>query len=335
MAVVNSYVSLNTIDPSAWYGQVYEASSTRLVVSDGFLTAVYDGYDFRYSADYYLTGGVLTGYSQYDGDQLASETYDFQIPAHLADGYIASNRLGDLFSLVLAGDDEIFGSVHADRISGYDGNDYIYGNGGDDYINGAGGDDVIYLGSGSSSVAGGAGLDWVVLQGVGNNYRLERFSAELDLYSAADRIDATLTGVERLQFDDGVLALDLNGNAGQVYRLYQAAFERTPDNEGLKYWIGRMDEGNTTLVDIADSFLYSPEFVSTFGTEQTVSDAEFVDLLYTHTLGRDYDQGGYNYWVGKLAAGETNRRDLLAFFSESNENKAQTIGEISDGIWLY
>ena len=33
------------------------------------------------------------------------------------------------------------------------------------------------------------------------------------------------------------LALDINGTAGQVYRLYQAAFDRKPDLVGLGYWI--------------------------------------------------------------------------------------------------
>src|SRR5690606_11441005 len=144
----------------------------------------------------------------------------------------------------------------------------------------------------------------------------------------------TLWNVERLQFSDGTLAFDLNGNAGQAYRLYQAAFERTPDADGLSYWIGQMDNGNTTLGDIADSFLHSPEFVSTYGTEDTVSNSEFVELLYLHTLDRGSDGDGYAYWVDKIDSGATNRRDLLAFFSESNENKAQVADAISDGIWL-
>ena len=119
-----------------------------------------------------------------------------------------------------------------------------------------------------------------------------------------------------------------------AYRLYQAALERTPDNDGLKYWIGRLDSGDTNLAALADSFINSPEFKSTYGDERSVSNSKFVELLYTHTLGRNYDQDGYNYWVSKLNGNETNRRDLLAFFSESNENKAQVYDAISDGIWL-
>ena len=35
--------------------------------------------------------------------------------------------------------------------------------------------------------------------------------------------------VERLDFSDAHLAFDVDGNAGQIYRLYKAAFARTPD----------------------------------------------------------------------------------------------------------
>lgn len=143
-----------------------------------------------------------------------------------------------------------------------------------------------------------------------------------------------LPDIDRIEFNDGILAFDIDGNAGQIFRLYQASFGREPDPEGLKYWIDRLDLGDTSLSAIADSFLAAPEFVSKFGTEQTVSNAEFIELLYTHTLSREYDAEGYQYWLGKLDAGETNRRDLLAFFSESNENKSLTQDATDTGIWI-
>lgn len=144
----------------------------------------------------------------------------------------------------------------------------------------------------------------------------------------------TFTDVARLQFEDGTLAFDSEGNAGQAYRLYQAAFDRDPDIEGLGYWIKHLDASKSDLNAIADSFLHSPEFINTYGTPETVGNAAFVGLLYTHTLGRDYDQSGFNYWVDKLDTAQTNRGDLLAFFSESNENVARVADEIDQGIWF-
>ena len=46
-----------------------------------------------------------------------------------------------------------------------------------------------------------------------------------------------------------------------------------------------------------------------------------VETLYVNVLGRDYDQEGYNYWVGNLNAGIETRYELLLGFAESAENK--------------
>ena len=193
--------------------------------------------------------------------------------------------------------------------------------------------DILVSSDTSDNIAGGAGFDIVLFEGRRNDYLVEvqgNGSAVIKSGSVTDYVSS----VERLKFSDGVLALDFNDHAGQAYRLYQAAFERTPDMEGLRYWIDRLDSGTTSLNAIADSFIHSPEFINTYGTVETVSNATFVELLYLHTLGRDYDQQGFQYWVDRLDGNQTNRGDLLAFFSESDENRARVADAVDDGIWL-
>ena len=76
-----------------------------------------------------------------------------------------------------------------------------------------------------------------------------------------------LTGVERIQFTDGILAFDASGDLGQAYRLYQAAFNRTPDQDGgLGYWISVMDSG-AYFSSVAQSFVDSAEFRAIYGTK--------------------------------------------------------------------
>jgi len=186
--------------------------------------------------------------------------------------------------------------------------------------------------SGSDAFDGLDGTDTVVYSGNRSSVTIEP--------GANGRLTVTGTGtdslvsIERLQFRDGTLAFDLDGEAGQAYRLYQAAFDRVPDLEGLTYWIGRLDSGTTSLNAVADSFIHSPEFIRTYGTPQTVSNAQYVELLYNHTLGRISDREGFNYWTNKLDTHQTNRGDLLAFFSESDENHARVEPDINDGIWF-
>ena len=46
-----------------------------------------------------------------------------------------------------------------------------------------------------------------------------------------------------------------------------------------------------------------------------------MNTLYINVLGREYDQSGYDYWVGNLNNGVETKYELLLGFSESVENK--------------
>ena len=111
----------------------------------------------------------------------------------------------------------------------------------------------------------------------------------------------------------------LNTVSGKMFRLYNAAFKRLPDSDGLKYWIGKYISGENNDREVASSFLISNEFKERYGNN--VSNAKYVENLYFNILGRDYDQDGYNYWLGKLNTGEETRYELLLGFAESLENK--------------
>lgn len=149
-----------------------------------------------------------------------------------------------------------------------------------------------------------------------------------------DRLDGSskndLYSIERARFDNGTLALDINGNAGQAYRIYQAAFDRTPDTAGLAHWVNQLDQG-ASLIDVARGFVRSAEFRSVYGSNP--GNADFVDRLYENVLGRDGEPGGFAYWTGELDRGAS-REYVLASFSESQENIVGVMPEISSGIWL-
>lgn len=147
-------------------------------------------------------------------------------------------------------------------------------------------------------------------------------------------VDVTLPALDRIQFKDGTLAFDTDGVSGQMFRLYQAVFGREPDAEGLGYWVRHQDAEQSTFQDVVQSFMNSPEFKQRYGSEDSLSNSDFIALLYKNVLGRDFDSDGYTYWNKKLETGETNRLDLLAFFSDSEENVAGTQDAISGGIWL-
>ena len=181
---------------------------------------------------------------------------------------------------------------------------------------------------------GGAGVDTAVFSGKLIDYTI--INNNLGKITTTDNVSGrdgqdSFINVERYKFDECIIALDINGIAGQAYRIYKAAFNRTPDNDGLKYWIGMMD-GGTNLPSVASGFIASNEFKTLYGANPT--NYQFVTKLYSNVLGRAPDAGGFNYWVGLLNNKQIDMTSTLVNFSESTENKAAVIGVIQNGIEL-
>jgi hypothetical protein len=100
-----------------------------------------------------------------------------------------------------------------------------------------------------------------------------------------------------------------------VVRLYFAYFLRIPDYAGLTYWIGQARAG-TALAAISANFATSTEFVNRYGT---LTNSQFVSLVYQNVLGRAADAAGLAYWTGLLNAGTMTRGTMMMQFSEGAE----------------
>ena len=202
---------------------------------------------------------------------------------------------------------------------------------GNDRISGSGKDESFDTGPGNDTIDGGGGIDTLISGANRAGATLVRTDSGWQLSSPYDGTDS-LSHIERIAFSNETLALDIDGNAGQAYRVYQAAFNRTPDNDGLKFWIGAMDHG-ASLHDVAAGFINSAEFQALFGNNP--GNDQFVTRLYSNVLHRAPDAGGYNYWLGLLDHNNISRTDALVQFSESPENQAGVIGVIQNGIELF
>ncbi len=189
--------------------------------------------------------------------------------------------------------------------------------------------EVFTASAGNNALDGQGGLDTMTYTGARAAFTVAK---EVLGHSVTDKSGAlgldTLVNIERLKFDDATLALDVNGVAGQAYRMYRAAFDREPDLGGLGFWIKALDSGSYTLNDIAAEFIKSPEFVSMYMSDP--SDENFVTKLYAHVLHRPAEGAGFDFWVNGLKT--VSRAEVLAFFTESPENQAQVIGTIQNGI---
>ena len=246
----------------------------------------------------------------------------------------ASGNIEDLAGNAYAGIATYDFTTMADPSTGTAGNDTLTGGTGNDTLNGLAGNDII---------DGGAGLDVAAYSESRANFTVIQSGTSFIVTdnTGANGTD-TLANIERLQFTDTRIALDIAGNtnagfdlaglanAGQVYRLYQAAFNRTPDIGGITYWVGQADS-NVPLTTIASGFTGSVEFNNTYGN---LTNHQFIDQLYQNVLHRAGEAGGLDYWYAEIDNRTQTRDQALVGFAESNENQTALIGVIQNGITL-
>jgi hypothetical protein len=210
--------------------------------------------------------------------------------------------------------------------------DQLYGNELNNTITGRDGNDTIFADGGSDTIEGGTGLDTIKYTLAQANYTLVRGESSSTIQELSTSTYDSLSTVERIVFSDKAVALDIGSGevGGSCYRIYKAAFNRTPDEGGLGYWIGQMDLGKT-LVEVSAGFIDSDEFRASYGINP--SNGEFLTKVYNNVLGRDPDSGGYDWWVDQLTNNPEKTWDkVMADFSEGTENQANVLELIGNGV---
>lgn len=197
-------------------------------------------------------------------------------------------------------------------------------------MSGTGEHDMLYGTRADDIVDGGAGVDTFVLEGLREEYAVtvrDGVVTVVDLLGV-EGLD-TLRNVERLSFDGGdYISYETSGYPAEAYRLYQAAFDRSPDEAGLGFWIGQMSQG-ASLHQVAQAFVDSPEFRTLYGPAP--SHADIVTAFYANVLDRAPDADGFAFWMGALDSGMADVASVLTGFSESGENQAQLLGVMQAG----
>ena len=118
---------------------------------------------------------------------------------------------------------------------------------------------------------------------------------------------------------DQITGIQSNPELGEsVGRLYTATFGRFPDLSGLLSWFEVLDDGLTTINDVCNQFIASPEFQARYGSE--ISNETFINNMYINVLGRAADAGGFSYWTGLMNTQNIQRADILQGFANSGEN---------------
>lgn len=204
----------------------------------------------------------------------------------------------------------------------------ISNGGADRLMQGSAANDVFTPGSGHDTIVGNGGFDTVRYAGLRKDSLVTFSDAGIGIHTVGQGKDA-LVGISRLEFSDLTVDVGLQSNAARVYRVYDAVFNRSPDPEGIGFWIHGMDQG-VDLLTVASHFMQSDEFTALYGPNPTVR--ELVTGYYTNILDRAPEQAGIDFWTAVLDSGRASSAELLVAISESAEHQVLLLGQVAHGV---
>lgn len=202
------------------------------------------------------------------------------------------------------------GTGGPDNLSGTAGNDALYGLAGNDRLTGGAGNDML---------DGGTGIDTAAFSGLRGKHDLTRSANGWTVtdQTAADGTD-TLRDIERLQFADTHLALDLDGAAGVVAKTLGAVFG--PAYLQNKAYVGlglALVDGGMSYPELVRQAVASPLFEQLAGSR---SNADFVRLVYSNVVGVQPSTDELNYYVNLLETSVYSPQTLAHLAAETPLN---------------
>ena len=106
---------------------------------------------------------------------------------------------------------------------------------------------------------------------------------------------------------------------GQLFRLYNTIFDRFPDINGFKYWIGMNELKLIDLKETTELFISSDEFSNKNGFD--ISDGLFINQLYLNAFDRSPELEGFQYWMNQLESNLSSRTDVALSINNSHESR--------------
>lgn len=170
---------------------------------------------------------------------------------------------------------------------------------------------------------GGLGIDTVVYSGPQERYSITK-SGNRYVVSEPTGSDDTdyLSNIERLQFSNGKVALDLGGNAGQAARLIGALLGPSfiKDKALAGVVIGLVDQ-DYSIENIANLGLNTSFYLTLAGSTKN---EDFVNHVFRNVVGRPPEVNEQKTYVDMLNAGTS--QAALAVMAAGTEFTASQIG---------
>lgn len=170
----------------------------------------------------------------------------------------------------------------------------------------------------STQIDAGLGIDTAHYSGPRANYQISpRSNAWLVSSSKTEKLSDTLINLERLQFSDVKLALDLDSNAGHVAKTLGAVFGKAALSNQAYVGVGLhfVDDLNCSYSDLM-------QLAISARLGATHTNSEVVDLLYTNVVGTPPDEATRASFVQLLENHTVTVASLGMMAAETDLNKA-------------
>ncbi|SDG92484.1 MULTISPECIES: Ig-like domain-containing protein [unclassified Duganella] len=159
------------------------------------------------------------------------------------------------------------------------------------------GDDRLDGGAGSDRLVGGDGIDTVIYSGAAAGYKLALNTNGEVMIGEPDGALDTILQIERGEFNGVTLDLGFT-QAGaatlqEIGMLYHLTLGRSGDFPGFQFWVNSGLHGSA----LASSFMAAAEFQQQYNG---LGDAEFITMLYQHTLAQAPSAGTLAQWDAYL-----------------------------------
>ena len=206
---------------------------------------------------------------------------------------------------------------------------------GSQVIAGGSGNDTLYDLAGNNIIDGGGGINTLVYAGnfANNRYTLTKTSTG---YTVTDNTGSggtdTLTNVQRLQFADRKIAVDLSptGSAGETVEIIGAAFGMATLSNKSYVGIGvSLFDGGYTMQQVAQLCINT-------GAVSASDNTSFVKAVWLNVVGSAIDAGNLSTFTGMLqgSGGTMSQAALLqlAATCQANIDHVGMVGMATTGI---
>jgi hypothetical protein len=239
------------------------------------------------------------------------------VESHLKINY--KLQITNSFEISVSATPNMTGGNKGGILLGGDQNDMINAGNGNTLAAGGHGNDIFVAGTGQQFFAGGNGTDLVTYNFSGTNLNVSKGATGYQITTTGGL--HTFNSIERLQFSDRKVALDLaqDESAGMAVRLIGAALDAPALTPQLVGWfINEFDQGNSMKEAVLHA-MQTPQFTAQM---PQLTDTDFVTQVFHNVTGVDPAKAQLDYFLSLLSGhgGSMSQADLLVLAANTSAN---------------